>query len=160
VSIYFLDSSALVKRYVQEIGAAWVSALCDPQHNHTLLIAHITLVEVAAAFASKRRAGAITHEEHGQVLQDFVRDTASFYRILAVDQRVITLGVALAGRQKLRAYDAVPLAVALTAHRILIAQQLPPLIFVTADQDLLTAARYEGLAIENPHTHAETTEAS
>jgi len=153
VTTYFLDSSALVKRYALEIGTAWVSSLCDPQNGHTILIANVTIVEVAAALASKRRSQEITAEAYAQVLQDFIRDASTHYQVLGIDQRVITLGVDLTGRQKLRGYDAVQLAVALTINRALIAQQLPPLTFVSADGDLLTAARNEGLHIDDPNQH-------
>jgi len=30
VAVYFLDSSALVKRYAQETGSAWIALLTDP----------------------------------------------------------------------------------------------------------------------------------
>ena len=106
MTTYFLDSSALVKRYALETGTAWVSSLCDLSNSHTILIANVTIVEVAAALASKQRSQEITTEEHGQVMQDFIRDVSSQYQVLGVDQRVITLGVELTGRQKLRGYDA------------------------------------------------------
>ncbi|MEG4984838.1 hypothetical protein QUB08_03510 [Microcoleus sp. BR0-C5] len=34
MTIYFVDSSALVKRYINEIGSAWVLSLCDPALNN------------------------------------------------------------------------------------------------------------------------------
>jgi uncharacterized protein len=80
VTTYFLDSSALVKRYAVETGTAWVSNLCDPANNHTILIANVTIVEVAAALASKRRSREITDEAYKQVMQDFIRDAATQYR--------------------------------------------------------------------------------
>lgn len=113
----------------------------------------MTIVEVAAALASKRRSREITDEAYKQVMQDFIRDAATQYRILGVDQRVVTLGVDLTGRQKLRGYDAVQLAVALTVNNTLLSQQISPLIFVSADQDLLTAASNEGLSIDDPNQH-------
>jgi uncharacterized protein len=122
MTAYFLDSSALVKRYAVETGTAWVNNLCDPANNHAILIANVTIVEVAAALASKRRSREIMDESCRQVMQDFIRDAAIQYRVLGVDQRVITLGVDLTGRQKLRGYDAVQLAVALTANSILLGQ--------------------------------------
>jgi uncharacterized protein len=70
-----------------------------------------------------------------------------------VDQRVVTLGVDLTGRQKLRGYDAVQLAVALTVNNTLLSQQISPLLFVSADQDLLTAASNEGLSTGDPNQH-------
>jgi len=48
-------------------------------------------------------------------------------------------------------YDAVQLATALTANAVLTAANLPPLVFVAADDDLLAAARAEGLSVENPN---------
>ena len=56
MTTYFLDSSALVKRYALETGTAWINSLCNPQSDHTILIANVTIVEVAAALASKRRS--------------------------------------------------------------------------------------------------------
>lgn len=54
---------------------------------------------------------------------------------------------------RLRGYDAIHLATALTVNAALTAANLPPLIFVAADDDLLAAARAEGLATENPNYH-------
>ena len=55
MSDYYLDASALVKRYVNETGSAWVRRLTDPRHGDTVLLAEITLAEVAAALAAKQR---------------------------------------------------------------------------------------------------------
>jgi predicted nucleic acid-binding protein len=153
VSIYFLDSIALVKRYAVETGTAWVSNLCNSANGDTVLIVSITIVEVAAALASKRRSQEITPEAYAQVMQDFIRDASVQYRVLGVDQNVVTLGVELTGRQKLRGYDAVQLAVALTINNALVGQQISPLTFISADRDLLTAANNEGLSTDDPNQY-------
>ncbi len=153
MTTYFLDSSAVVKRYAMEKGTTWVSSLCDPQSSHIILIANVTIVEVAAALASKQRSQEMTPEEYKQGMQDFIRDASSQYQILGVDQQVITLGVDLTGRQRLRGYDAIQLAVALIANRTLVSQQLAPLTFVSADQDLLTAANHEELSADDPNQY-------
>jgi uncharacterized protein len=44
MAVYFLDSSALMKRYISEIGSAWVVNLFDPALNNEVLIAAITFV--------------------------------------------------------------------------------------------------------------------
>ena len=55
----YLDSSALVKRYLVEVGTPWVQAWCaDPMQ--TIAVAEIGLVEIAAAFAGKLRGAHIT----------------------------------------------------------------------------------------------------
>jgi len=53
----------------------------------------------------------------------------------------------------LRAYDAVPLAFASIVNQSLIAHGLPPLIFVTADDRLITATRGDAMTTENPNLH-------
>jgi len=66
VTDYYVDASALVKRYAEESGSAWVRQITDPSVQHTILLAEITLAEVAAALAAKHRApGGITTRATG-----------------------------------------------------------------------------------------------
>ena len=37
MAMYFLDSSAIVKRYFQEQGHHWIESLHDPTREHGLL---------------------------------------------------------------------------------------------------------------------------
>lgn len=55
MAVYFFDSSALVKRYVQETGSAWVIGLTDKQAQNPIYIAGITVVEITAAMARRVR---------------------------------------------------------------------------------------------------------
>ena len=45
---YYFDSSALVKRYTQEVGSPWVTSRTDVQAGNEVFIALITGVEIAA----------------------------------------------------------------------------------------------------------------
>jgi uncharacterized protein len=49
VAAYFLDTSTVLKRYVQETGTAWVQALAAPTVRHSLFVVRITLAETVAA---------------------------------------------------------------------------------------------------------------
>jgi uncharacterized protein len=60
----------------------------------------------------------------------------------------------LTQNHKLRGYDAVQLATSLVANGVLITAGLSHLTFVAADDDLVVAARAEGLAAENPNLEA------
>ena len=62
---YFLDSSALVKRHVNEAGTAWVRSLTRPKAAHTLYIARITAVEVYAAITRRQRGGHLSPPRPG-----------------------------------------------------------------------------------------------
>ena len=52
---YFVDSSALVKRYVQETGTPWVRRLTRHNPSTIIYIARIKVVEVTSAVARRRR---------------------------------------------------------------------------------------------------------
>jgi predicted nucleic acid-binding protein len=49
--IFFLDSSAIAKRYVAETGSAWVAGVMHPSAGNHLQVARISGVEVIAAIA-------------------------------------------------------------------------------------------------------------
>jgi predicted nucleic acid-binding protein len=57
MAVLFLDSSALVKRYAQEVGSAWITARTDPAAGNQCWIAGITPVEIFAAIYKKVRTG-------------------------------------------------------------------------------------------------------
>jgi predicted nucleic acid-binding protein len=59
MTTYYLDASALSKRYVQESGTTWVRTLVDPAAGHTLLTARITMVEIYSALTRRKREGSI-----------------------------------------------------------------------------------------------------
>src|SRR4029450_13475228 len=72
----FLGSSALVKRYAQEIGSAWIELLTAPQAGHHFYLARITAVEVVAAVARRQRGGAFSTAKATAALADFADDLA------------------------------------------------------------------------------------
>ncbi len=60
----------------------------------------------------------------------------------------------LAVKHALRGYDAVQLAASLEANDEAIANGLPPLTLVSADKELNTVAKSEGLNVENPNNYS------
>lgn len=57
MNIYFLDSSALIKRYVTETGSAWLTNLIEPTSGNRLYVARITAGEVVSAIKRRERSG-------------------------------------------------------------------------------------------------------
>jgi uncharacterized protein len=154
VSHFYLDASAVVKRYSPETGTAWVKSLTDPGAGHTIVLGEITLAEVAAAIAAKHRApDGITVEERNNAVALFLSHCMTDYELIAINRSIIDRAVNLTLNHKLRGYDAVQLATALVANEALTAADLAPLIFVAADADLVAAASAEGLDTENPNLH-------
>jgi len=148
---YQCDASGLVKRYVEEVGSGWVRAMMDLAAANIVSIADITRAEVISALARRTREGVITLEERDELIQTFQAHCATQYRIVPTQPWIIDLAAELLQRHPLRAYDAVQLASASIVNRSLIAHGLPPLIFVTADDRLIAAARGEAVTAVNPH---------
>ena len=51
------DASAIVKRYLNEIGSGWVQGLADPAAAHEIFLTRIARVEVVAAVTRRGRGG-------------------------------------------------------------------------------------------------------
>ncbi len=68
MALYFLDTSAIVKRYFPEQGHAWITTLCEPEQEHDLYISQATLVEVVAAICRRERENSITLEERNTLI--------------------------------------------------------------------------------------------
>jgi hypothetical protein len=148
----YFDSSALVKRYQDETGTAWVQQWCgDPAQ--VVAVAEIGLVEMAAAFAGKQRGGFITSAAYLAARTDLIADARDEYVLMSVDRSIVDDAIDLTVQHRLRGYDAVHLACALRLNQALIAHALPPLIFVSADNNLLAAATAAGLATDDPNLH-------
>jgi predicted nucleic acid-binding protein len=153
MALYFLDSSAIVKRYVSERGHAWISALCDPAQGHDLYIAQIALVEVVATLCRKAREAAITTAERDNLINDFRQDTTNTYAVQTLTPAIYMRAGDLCRTYRLRAYDATQLAAALALRDDAQASGAPSPIFVCADTDLLGYASAEHLGVENPNAY-------
>jgi len=153
MSSLFFDSSALVKRYIAEIGSRWAVSLLDLSVGHTIIVASITQVEVAAALAARYRAGSISLVERDELVDLLALHFDTHYQQVLVEAPVLDRAVSLTQSHRLRGYDAVQLAAALTLNAALVGAALPPLTMISADDDLNAAAQAEGLAADTPNAH-------
>lgn len=154
MTTYYLDTSALGKRYVQEVGSAWTRTLTNPTAGHVLLTARITMVEIYSALARRRREGSVPEADCDTVARAFAAHATTEYEFVELDLHVVELSRDLLIRHPIRAYDAVQLASALLANRTLQTAQLPSLIFVSADRQLNAVAAAEGLDVDDPAVHS------
>lgn len=155
MSLYYFDTSALVKYYVSEPGSTWVREVIDAHGPtaslpvHIIFISSVTIAEVSSALAVLRRHKLIARQQSQQAYDHFlanIEDRLALVDILLSDYYQ---AAELTQRHPLKAYDAIQLAVALRFNQILASHQLS-LIFVSGDQTQLVAAQAEGLATVNP----------
>jgi uncharacterized protein len=151
MAAYFVDSSALVKRYINETGSQWILNLCNPASNHEIVIAAIAGVEIIAAITRRAKGGSIDLEDAAALCDQFRIDLETEYQVIEISDRIIASAMNLAQAQGLRGYDAVQLAAAYAVNSLCIENGLPCVTFVCADNELNEAAMREGLKVENPN---------
>ena len=150
---FFVDSSALVKRFAKEPGSSFVLSLLKPSANNRLYVARITEVEVCAAIARRQKSHTITAGQAAKGLRRLRQDFPKRFTQIAINEAVIREASRLAEQYALRGYDAVQLAAALEANKERVSNGLSALVVVSADTELNDSATYEGLRIENPNSY-------
>jgi hypothetical protein len=144
---YFLDSSALVKRYHQEQGSATVDALFN-QPDNRVFISRLALVEVHSSFARLVREHVLTQVNFGKLVARLKEDVASgVLAVAAVNNHRLEEASSILGTHGLtftvRSLDAIHLATAQALHG-----RARIVAFVAADKKLLSAAANAcGLAV-------------
>jgi predicted nucleic acid-binding protein len=137
--IYFLDTSALVKRYVTEPGSDQVRRLL--RRKVDIALARITEAEAYAAIARAARMNALTDDDRERAFQQIAEDVAAA-RIVEIRRTVVRSVQELVVRWPLRGYDAIQLSCALRLQSENLA-----VAFWCADAELANAARGEGLRV-------------
>ncbi len=134
----YLDTSALVKLYVEEEGSPLVRKVVA--EADTVATSIIGYVEARAAFARRHRERTISVPDYRRVIRDFESDWGRYLILQATDALIRRAG-RFTETHSLRAYDSIHLASA-----IILRQRLAePLSFASWDSQLQAAARREGL---------------
>lgn len=164
MSVYFLDSSAVLKLYQQEKGSAEVHRVLSEPAAH-FFISRLAVVEIQRAFARKVREGKLSEVELEELRRAFYDDLLEWrFRVKRLRDYHYHSAVRLvrkyapvsqsieqsaAGKKKasplLRTLDALQLVVALDLQR---REGLDA--FVAADEDLCEVAKAEQLTVINP----------
>ncbi len=153
MSFYFLDSSAVVKRYVTETGTAWILNLQKRAAQNVVYVAQITGVEVVSAISRRLRGNKLTQAKADKAISRLKRDFTNKLRIIRLNDQTISEAMRLSETYFLRVYDSVQLAVALEPEKRFASQNLSSIIFVSADNNLNSAAMSESLAVDNPNNY-------
>jgi predicted nucleic acid-binding protein len=133
----FFDSSAFVKRYVDEAGSQEVDELC--QNASELALSIICLPEIISALNCRVREELLSAQQYNTIKEHLaadVRDAA----IINLTPEVIAASTSLLETSPLRAMDALHVACALAWEAEL---------FVSSDQRQIAAAENAGLPIKH-----------
>ena len=155
MAVFFFDTNSVAKYYVTEQGSIWIRRIIDDESN-TRLITAITQPELAAALSRMQRMSRFGKTFMRRSFTRFRSDIHSrFFLQHALDEPTLRFACDLALTYPLRGYDAVQVASALLAQR---GMPQISITFVSSDRQLLTVAKGEGLAIEDPESHPNEAE--
>jgi len=136
--ILYLDTSALVKKYLEEVGSKDIISLW--KESMAIATSSITYAETMASFHRKKREANLNETIINATIDSFQKDWESFVRVEVNNSlnEIINKIVAL---YPLRGFDAIHLASALIIHT-----RVPQtFLFACYDQRLIMAANSEGL---------------
>jgi predicted nucleic acid-binding protein len=136
--IVYLDTSSLVKLYVEEEDSPVVQRLVeDSTATGTSLVAY---AEARAAFARRFMQKSFTAPEYRKMLSAFQRDWQDYLRVRVTEELVMRAGD-LAEKHGLNGFDAVHLSSAMTLRK----ESNVPVLFSCSDSRLQRAALDEKL---------------
>ena len=140
--IVYLDTSAMVKLYVQETSSTelqrWV------EEAQVIATSRIAYAEARAALARKFREHELAVKGYRSVVEDLDEDWENYF-IVDVTESLVKLAGLLSEKHALRGLDAIHLASGVVLRR----QARRDVAFSCFDDRLISAARREGLRI--PH---------
>ncbi|MEK6681959.1 MAG: type II toxin-antitoxin system VapC family toxin [Nitrospirota bacterium] len=139
----YLDSSALVKKYLMEDGSEKVKTILDA--SDVFATSKITYPEVLSAFARKYRHKDISENKFQRASEDFQADW-DYLCIVEFQDEMLPVTREIIETHYLKGADSIHLSSALWLKGIF----KDNLIFVSSDVNLLKAAKDEELDIINP----------
>ena len=151
---YFLDSSALIKRYVNELGTSWIRGITATEAGHVIVGASITPVEVVSGIMRLKREGALDESAARAIRVLADRHAGDDYFSIGLTEETIEQAEDILEKYALRASDSIQLALALRSRVRLALDPLTSLMFVSSDSRLLAAAAAEGLPTIDPNDRA------
>ena len=150
---FFLDASALAKRYSLEVGADRVDYLFDHMPPSSLMCLMLGVAEVVSVLVRRRNSDLLSPTAFAQGMINLKAEIvdADDFNVLPIDNSLIAAAMPLIEKHAVNATDAVILRLALD-----LATQLRinnnDLVLITCDQRLLRAAQTEGLVTFDPET--------
>lgn len=151
---FFLDASALVKRYTHETGSSLVNELFRHATSVEMTCATIGVLEVVSILTRKRNDGRLPEPLFAQAMANFraeVLDAADFPIAPIADSQILS-ALPLIARHNLNATDAILLRAAMDmANRM---EKNVSLVLCTSDSRLVRSAEAEGISVFDPEAGA------
>src|SRR5438874_2273997 len=98
MAAYFVDSSALVKRFTRETGTSRIISLFRRSHTNSIYIARITPVETASGLAKQNRIGTLASDRFDKAIVRLVRGIDRRYIFAEINDDLVKSAIPLVQR--------------------------------------------------------------
>jgi hypothetical protein len=142
VRAYFLDTSALLKRYLKEMGSDVIDTVFEG--DGARYVSGLCLLEGYSSFQRLHSVDRLATKDHLQLLQAAVASDIDSGKVIVVNATPadIEAAVQILTRRYLTAVDALQIAAAKALG--------PGVVFVSSDAKLNRVAMEEGLTVPDP----------
>jgi predicted nucleic acid-binding protein len=148
MAVFYLDASALLKRYRTEKGTEIVDDIYDGRgEQHIILTSQLTCIEVESVAARARKAGILNDHQYKTLLGAFGLDLAEGLRLLAIGPERLVEAAEIVRKVPLRSLDSIHYTVVLRLNMMWGSQ---PFVFVGSDRELLDACQANGIKFVDP----------
>ena len=136
----YLDTSALIKRYIEETGSVELEKILDKAEK--IVVSQVTRLEAYSTLRRLLDEKRIDEEAYRLLLEEIDHDIMDL-NMIPFDGQVESKAGEMIGKHKLKTLDSIQLASCLV-HRSFVD------LFVCCDKRLNIAAKSEGLDITDP----------
>ena len=152
---FYIDTSALLKRYHTEEGTEFVNELYDQKRSEKghIYTSILTGAEFCSAIRRKQREKRLSESESNYIISAFFIESESMLFTIPADWSVVSLSIRLLSDYPLKAYDAVQLASGL-GIREQTSKEMRDFYFICDDERLCLAAESESLKVLRPRSSA------
>ncbi len=147
--IYYLDTSALMKRYWTEAGSDVVAELFDGLgDSDALATSQLTVLEMNSALARLLESRQMDRGEYQRILERFTQDIDYYgFTVMSVPNELFSEAIGIVRGYSLRALDALHFASAIASSGLSSSQEL---YMVSADRKIVEACDRYGMLILDP----------
>ena len=150
--VFYLDTSAIVKRYRNEPGTEVIDRLFGvPQAETRFYTSFLTTLELTSSILRLVRGGQLGRSVADNVLARFRQDSQGTFRVWPLTDAIVNGAVAVVEQHQLRAADAIHLATAASIFRLAPESDS---VLVSSDRELLEAAMRSGMSVLDPQNAA------
>ena len=145
---FYLDTSAVVKRYRTEPGTDVTSTLLEqPTPDDRFYVSFLLVLEFTSGILRLVRGGRVRQSTADGIIARFRQDARDLLRIWPLDDSILGSAITVVQNHRLRSADAIHLATALAVSSV---EPNVPLTLVTSDAELAEAGQAAGLETLTP----------